>query len=447
MRLNRFAAIGTSFSGQILFTFGSTIFIFGLGMITSLLTARLLGPVGRGELAAVQLWGPFFGGLAVAGVPEAVVYFVGKNSGESRNYIITGIALSIITGVPVSLVAYLLMPSLLFAYPVEVITLARLYVVVLAILFAVNMVSTSILRGLKLFGTWNLIRPLGTFGWLLAIIAVYLVAPVNSETLSVGFLLANACASLFALVIALRRTGGPYSIRTDLWPQLLRFGLPTVLSLLPTYLIYYGRLSQMVVAAMLSPEALGFTVVAINWSSIVSLVPQSIGPIIFPRISALSQGQLLDKEISRATRLTVLMSSIASLTFIIVSPAVIPLVYGTVFEPAVVPAVIMLITAIPAALRKVTGDALRGLNRPQTALIGEAVSLGSTLLLLLLFITPMGITGAALALLISEVVSAGVTIVILSRKTQIGLARLLIPTIQDFRTALAFSKRLLHLAG
>jgi len=435
------AQVGASFGGQLLFTFSSTFFIFGLGMLTSIFTARLLGPTGRGELAAIQLWGPFFGGLAVAGIPEAVVYFVGKKPSEAGSYLVTGIILAAVTGIPVTLAAFVLIPYLLPAQSADVVTMARWYALILALLFAVNMVSTSVLRGIQQFAVWSLLRPLGTFGWLAIIIVAFLTQNATVAFLSVGFLLANAVASLFAVVVTFRHATGPYRLRFNYWPPLFRFGLPTALSLLPTYLIYYGRLSQMFVAAMLAPEALGLIVVAINWSNIVSLVPQSIGPVIFPRVSALTQNELQSREISRGTRLTTLLSAVASLLFIVISPFVIPLIYGADFEPAVLPAIIMLVTAVPAALRKVAGDALRGLNRPQMALLGEIVSLETALLLLLLLIQPLGITGAALALLLSEVVSAGIILLLLTRAAQVSLFKLLIPTAQDVRTIRVFAAR------
>src|SRR5690606_24846754 len=161
-----------------------------------------------------------------------------------------------------------------------------------------------------------------------------------------------------------------YSLNFRLWPPLLKFGFPTMLSMIPNYLVHYGRVSQLIVAAVLSPEELGLIVVAISWSSITSIVPQSVGQVIFPRVAALEEGDGRQAEAARASRLTLLLSAITSLGFILISPLVIPSIYGTEFAPAVVPALIMLVTAVPAALRKVSGDTLRGLNRPQVALLG-----------------------------------------------------------------------------
>ncbi len=44
-------------------TFLAAMSLSAIGLITGVLVARLLGPIARGELAAVQLWGAFFATL------------------------------------------------------------------------------------------------------------------------------------------------------------------------------------------------------------------------------------------------------------------------------------------------------------------------------------------------------------------------------------------------
>lgn len=440
--MRKISSLTASFGGQTLLTFGSTIIIVALGFFTSALTARLLGPVGRGELAAVQTWGAFFATLALVGIPEAIVYMVGKDPRSAGKLMFSGSLLSLLAGLPVILLSYWLLPALLAEQRPAVAEIARWYTLWLFVLFAVNWAPLSILRGIRAFGIWNVLRPVPTIGWLIVLVAAFLVQNPTVEFLAAGFLMTYMASGLITLGIILRRVGGPYGLQVNLWPPLLKFGLPTTLSLLPNYLVQYGRLSQLIVAAVLSPEALGLIVVAISWSNITGIVPQSVGQVIFPRVAALDEGDERRAEVARATRLTILLSTATSLLFIVISPLVIPLVYGAEFSPAVAPALIMLLTAVPAALRKVAGDALRGLNRPQVALWGELVSLGATIILLLLLIQPLGIVGVALALLLSEVISSGVILALLSQTAQVSLVRLVVPTFQDVQTAAAFATRL-----
>ena len=49
-------------------------------MLTGALAARLLGPDGRGQLAAIQMWPNFLAAIANLGLPEALVYFSARST-------------------------------------------------------------------------------------------------------------------------------------------------------------------------------------------------------------------------------------------------------------------------------------------------------------------------------------------------------------------------------
>jgi O-antigen/teichoic acid export membrane protein len=58
-----------------------------LGMMSGVLAARLLGPHGRGELAAIQTWPGVIGTLAMLGMPEAIVYYSARDERGAGRYL------------------------------------------------------------------------------------------------------------------------------------------------------------------------------------------------------------------------------------------------------------------------------------------------------------------------------------------------------------------------
>src|SRR5713101_4590346 len=68
-------AHASPFGSRILLTAGTNGLSAVLGITTGMLAARLLGPQGRGELAAIQTWPSFIATLAMLGLPEALVYY------------------------------------------------------------------------------------------------------------------------------------------------------------------------------------------------------------------------------------------------------------------------------------------------------------------------------------------------------------------------------------
>jgi O-antigen/teichoic acid export membrane protein len=65
-------------------TYGSTLLgqslILGLGILTGILSARMLGPVGRGEYAAVIIWPMGIATLISLGINQAIAFSVGRRA-------------------------------------------------------------------------------------------------------------------------------------------------------------------------------------------------------------------------------------------------------------------------------------------------------------------------------------------------------------------------------
>lgn len=67
-----------TFAGQVGLTMATNLIIAALGIVMGILSARLLGPQGRGELATIQLWPTFIAAFGMLGMPEAVLYFASR---------------------------------------------------------------------------------------------------------------------------------------------------------------------------------------------------------------------------------------------------------------------------------------------------------------------------------------------------------------------------------
>ena len=84
------------------------------GLLHRNIAARLLGPHGRGELAAIQTTPSFFGSFAMIGMPEALVYFSAQKPAQQD--VIWGPQSGSPGGsAPFTAAAYLAMPLLLHA--------------------------------------------------------------------------------------------------------------------------------------------------------------------------------------------------------------------------------------------------------------------------------------------------------------------------------------------
>src|SRR5438132_5321302 len=78
-------------------TLGTNFAVLALTVVSGTLNARLLGPRGRGELAAIQTIPAALAGIAVLGLPSAVGYFTARNPSEVRRLTVTGAAIALLS--------------------------------------------------------------------------------------------------------------------------------------------------------------------------------------------------------------------------------------------------------------------------------------------------------------------------------------------------------------
>src|SRR5262245_21083386 len=79
-------------------TLVASVLILGLNLSTGMLTARLLGPVGRGELAAIIVWPQFMAFILTLGLPSSLLYNLKCHPERDRELFTAVVLLSCLTG-------------------------------------------------------------------------------------------------------------------------------------------------------------------------------------------------------------------------------------------------------------------------------------------------------------------------------------------------------------
>src|SRR5580692_7376963 len=107
-------------------TFSTSLLIQACGVVTGILTARLLGPVGRGELAAVILWPTILSNLGLMGCNWVLAREVAAHPERESDWVSVGVTVGLATASLYFLIGYFLVPFLLPAEKSYLIPLARL---------------------------------------------------------------------------------------------------------------------------------------------------------------------------------------------------------------------------------------------------------------------------------------------------------------------------------
>jgi O-antigen/teichoic acid export membrane protein len=373
-RAVRALATARSFRAHMLLTTGSNILLVLLGVLTGALAARLLGPTGRGQLAAIQMWPNFLAVVGNLGLPDALVYYSARARADCGRYLGSAVSLNLLVSLAFMALGNAAFPVLLGAQEPQIVSAARWYLLLLPV--QALWLPYHCFRGRSDFAAWNAARFLASFGWLGLLVFGSIIGWSTPAFLALAYLTVLAVLAIPVLALTRRSIPPPYRPDPRQWGPMLRFGLPSVTSGVPRALNL--RLDQMLMAALLPVQTLGLYVVAVTWSNAVGPLPNALANVLFPQTAATSDPEARRQVFATGIRLAVLSSVSIAVVVAMITPWTLPLLFGPAFAAAVRPALVLVGAAAIDAVNMVLEEGLRGLGRPGLVLRAELCGLAVT---------------------------------------------------------------------
>jgi O-antigen/teichoic acid export membrane protein len=399
-----------------------------IALLTGVLAARLLGPDGRGYLAAAQAAGTLVGAIGSLSLGEALVFFVGRQSRRPMVVLQTAALFAGASTVVLVGGALLLMPHLLAGQQAAV-GAARAYTFI-GLIFVLLGFPITFFRALQQYGMWNVLRLISPLCWLAALILFTLTGTRRVVPLIITFVLLQSLFIPFVWHLARARVSGKAGIDYSLVGPMLRYGTPLFLAALPYTLNL--RLDQLIIANVETADQLGLYAVSVSWAGLSLPIMAAIGSVLFPRLASMDREAAL-ATLASCSRVGVVLACIIGGVSAFTAPTLIPLLFGSSFAvPLALPLLLAGATSI-LGLNGIIEEGLRGLGEARSVLTGEATGLTVTVLLLFVLVPRMGITGAGAASLAGY---AAVTLTLAwstTAHTGIRLSKLLLPNITDVR--------------
>jgi O-antigen/teichoic acid export membrane protein len=163
------------------------------------------------------------------------------------------------------------------------------------------------------------------------------------------------------------------------------------------------RLDFVLLSVLTGPAVLGVYAVASKFAELVKVPGMALTYVLYPRFAR-------DGGATAAAKARRMMPKATLLTAGVVAPLwlatfLLPVVYGSAFQGAVVPAQIILLGLMLDGVAGVVSGFLYGIGRPGLNSCAMAAGLVVTLVLDLILIPPYGVTGAAVASAVAYVTS------------------------------------------
>lgn len=399
----------------------------------SILTARMLGPDGRGQFAAIQLWPSYLTTFGSLGLMNAAGYYCGREPRRAGVYFSTVWVVLMALALPVTAIGFVLIPFFLGRQGSSVIAASRLFLLIIPIQFIGNLPYFT-LQGLGRFGIWNFLRCQFSVIWLLCLVAIWSLHRGTPELLTIVYLAAMSVQCMTWMFAMRRSVPGPYRVDSRLIPRLFSYGWPTVAASAPQQLNF--RFDQMLMAVFLPPEALGFYVVAVAASGVSSPLLNAISQVILPKLSRQSNVPMQVATATRAMRLSFVVAVALALSLSAIIPTLLPLAFGNKFKASIPAAMVLVIAGCITGLNAIAAETVKGMGLPRLPLMAEMAGALCTIALLPLLLWKFGIVGAALTSLASYFGTYCIYIKLLSDRTGMQVNDCWLVRTDDIRFAL-----------
>lgn len=399
-----------------------------LGVVSAAIQARVLGPIGRGDLATAIVPGTVFSMLVCLGLPD---YFSRKaaQDGDGRSASKQAMVLSLIIGC-VIIWPYMMAIGFLAPQGSDPWSLLQVYGFLTPI-FVYGHCLVAIAMGIS---RWPLVAASRLLPQVFTVVGLIFLSFGQPSAKDVGILLilSAVCGLLIPLGSKMIRPSG--RLRARQYSAALSFGLRgwTAGSLA----LLNQRVDLLLLTVIAAKEDLGYYAIATTVASLVGTLSVAVG---LPARNKVAQGDT--GHAVSTTALVLTLTAAASVALAVALPWLLPIVLGAEFVPAISITWILIAAQVPLGGIVVLTFSLVASGRPSAPLMGEAIALATTTSAILIAYPTFGILTAAWANFAGNLLSL-CALLILSRRhlSNAPLWRYFLLTPSVLRGVLATSK-------
>lgn len=353
-------------------------------LVTGPLQARALGPAGRGDLAAIIVPLALAPTLLDLGLTAYIVR--ARARGESRGVLLGSL-------VPISLafsligVAAAVPLADAIAHGRDTVQTCLTIGLLLSPVWVIMLTAQGLPWGEERWRSATFVRIAGPIVTALAMVALYLSDTLTVEAAFIVFLATSAIAN--APLIFFMARSGRWRFRRKIVREGTHFGVRAWMGSL--FSATDARLDQVLMAGLVAPRQLGLYAVAVSAASFPSSFVGAIATAINPRVA---QG---NNELARQScRVGLFITTIATVVMAALVPFLLPLLFGSDFDDAVVLTWVLLTSAISGTVSGALMSALAAAGSPGSAARAQLFVLVPTVLALIVLLPSTAALGAAI---------------------------------------------------
>jgi O-antigen/teichoic acid export membrane protein len=406
------------FAQDVMRVLGGQVAMTGMGVLTGIITARWLGPTDRGLFNLLVLLPTVLSNFVKLGIPQASVYYMRRKNVPASEVASNSLWFAITMGSALAIVCWLgrdwLLAKVLKQAPESLVapTLILVPCVLLQFYFL------GVAQAQERFKEYNIRQIVPN---LLSLVGMFVVLVVLGKGLVAAVLVQTAIVIFMSIWLTIRvHREAPLTLHVNggLLKDMLGFGAKSYVQTLAATL--HLRIDQFVLSYVRSPTEVGYYGVGVTIVGLLLKISEATGTVVFPRLAA-SDRREAQLATARVVRHTLFLTGLGVIGLGIAGPIAIRILYGTKFEPAIIPMLILLPGALMMSLyqlltRSFTSDAKQEIN-----IMAAVIALILNIALNFLLDPKLGAAGAALSNGISYGTAAVILLVAFVRESGLGV--------------------------
>ena len=381
-------------------TFATSVLNLILGIGTSIIIARILGPEGKGIYSLTVLLPLLIVTFINFGVGPATIYYAAKKHFSYSDIFGNNILLSIFigfAGVIIGLIITLFFHQNVFPNIPQKYLLFSLLLIPLTLFFSY---IRSILLGVQRIKEFNIISLIHSILFLLFIIIFLWGLKIGIIGALTATMLSWFLVNLFLFFWVKKVTGEiSFRINYSYIKKGIFYGIQAHVGNILGFLNY--RIDMLLVNWFLGPISVGFYSIGVGLVEKLWLVSQAASTVLFPRVAAESEEKKRVEFTPLVARTVLWLTTIGAFIIYFLSRWIVVLLYSETFLPSILPLQILLPGIIALSVARVLANDNAGRGKVMLNNYAGLITVSTNVILNILWIPRYGIAGAALASTIS----------------------------------------------
>ncbi len=385
------AGVASPFARKVAETFGARITVIAVGLVTSVLVARALGPEGRGLCAVAAAFGALGAQFGNLGLHASNTYVVARDRSRLPQVLGNSFVASGATA-GLAVVAWAVFAAWPAAAPVHGPLLALALATIPAGLAA--MLVGNLLLGIGDVRAYNAMEVVSRVATTAVLTVLVLVGLATPATLVGAGLVALVGSVVWGTARLRPHLGAPPTASGRLFLEQLRYGLRAYVGALLGFLVL--RTDLFLVRYLLGVDAAGQYSVATAMAELLCVLPIVVGTLLFPHLSALPDPSHRRRTARRAAMVAGAGMTAVALVAAVAAGPVVRLLYGEPFAPAAPAFVALLPGVVALSINAVLMNYFAAEGMPPVSIYGPAVGALAGAGAGLVLVPRLGLVGGAL---------------------------------------------------